>query len=238
MRASLNPVQLAFLPFSVPASTVSGGSNSRLDSGDEHQLAAHPPRSDASRRDLAVCRPEIEWQVLAALPDVREGGSGPLVGASRPCAWRGRDICLSSQLNLLRDAERVIDLDAEITDRAFELRVPEEQLDGSQVAGLLVDLGRLRSPHRMRAIGGAVEPGALDPGMDDPRILPGRQVRLRPEAAREEVLSFVGFDLRKLGTARCSGLFGNFELDRSAGLLLNDGCAVSDTAAGADTVDL
>jgi hypothetical protein len=35
---------------------------------------------------------------------------------------------------------RVIDLDAEIADRAFELRVPKEQLDGSQVARLLVDL--------------------------------------------------------------------------------------------------
>jgi hypothetical protein len=35
---------------------------------------------------------------------------------------------LSSQLDLLRDAERVIDLDAKVADGAFELRMPEEQL--------------------------------------------------------------------------------------------------------------
>lgn len=33
--------------------------------------------------------------------------------------------CAESELDLLRDAERVVDLDAEIADGAFELRVPE-----------------------------------------------------------------------------------------------------------------
>jgi hypothetical protein len=156
-----------------------------------------------------------------------------------PANWQDRDAdYFRSQLDLLGNAERVIDLDAEITNRAFELRVPEEQLDGSQVACLLVDLRRLRPPHRVRAVGGAVKSGALDPGMDDPRILPGREVRLCPEAAREEVASIPGLDLGKPGSDRGSGLFGNFELDRSAGLLLNDRGAVSDPAAGADIVDL
>jgi hypothetical protein len=54
---------------------------------------------------------------------------------------------LSSQLDLLGDAERIIDLDAEVPHRAFELRVPEEQLDGSQIARLLLDLSRLCPPH-------------------------------------------------------------------------------------------
>jgi len=31
-----------------------------------------------------------------------------------------------SELDLLRDAERVVDLDAEIPNSAFELRVPEQ----------------------------------------------------------------------------------------------------------------
>src|SRR5260370_24029962 len=149
-----------------------------------------------------------------------------------------RRLVLSSQLDLLGDAERVIDLDAEIADRAFELRVPEEKLNRPQVARLLVDLGRLRSPHRMRAVGGAVEPGTLDPGMDDPRILPGRQVRLRPEAAREEVPPIPGLNLGKPGSDHGSGLFRDFPLNRPARLFLNDVGPVSDTAAGADIVDL
>ena len=49
------------------------------------------------------------------------------------------------QLDLLRDREGVIDLDSEIANGALKLRVPEQQLYGPQVAGLLVDLRRLRS---------------------------------------------------------------------------------------------
>src|ERR1700730_18354009 len=83
-----------------------------------------PPRHIPTLPDLAVCWPEIEWQVLAALADVGERGSGPLVGASRPRHAQGRDIYLSSQLNLLGNAQRVVDLDPEVTNCAFELRVP------------------------------------------------------------------------------------------------------------------
>ncbi len=90
----------------------------------------------------------------------------------------------------------------------------------------------------MRAVGGAVKPGTLDPSVDDPRILPGREVRLRPEAAREEVPSIPGLDLGKPGSDRGSGLFRDFELNRPARLFLNDVGPVSDTAAGADIVDL
>jgi hypothetical protein len=63
-------------------------------------------------------------------------------------------------------------------------------------------------------------------------------MRLSPEAAREEVPSIPGLDRGQPRSDRGSGLFGNFELDRSACLLLNDGGAISDPAAGADIVDL
>ena len=145
---------------------------------------------------------------------------------------------LSSQLDLLRDAEGVIDLDAKIADRAFELRMPEEKLNRSQIPRLLVDLRRLRPPHRVRTVGGTVEPCTLDPGVDDPSILSCREVRLRPEAARKEVHSIPGLDLGKPGSDGGSGLFGDLELDRPARLFLNDGGAVSDPTAGADIVDL
>jgi hypothetical protein len=120
----------------------------------------------------------------------------------------------------------------------FRASCAEEQLDGSQVARLLIDLRSLRPPHRVCAVSGAVEPGTLDPGMDDPRILPGREVRLRPEPAREKVPSIPGLDLGKPGSDRGSGLLGDFELNRPARLFLNDVGAVSDPTAGADIVDL
>jgi hypothetical protein len=42
----------------------------------------------------------------------------------RPRQRQGRT-CAGSELDLLRDAERIVDFDAEIADGAFELRVPE-----------------------------------------------------------------------------------------------------------------
>jgi len=66
---------------------------------------------------------------------------------------RGRAARLGrSDFDLLRDAERVVDLDTEVPDGAFEFRVSEQQLDRSQIAGLLVNLRRLGAPHRMRSI--------------------------------------------------------------------------------------
>jgi hypothetical protein len=52
-----------------------------------------------------------------------------------------------SEFDLLWDAERIVDLDAQVSDGAFELRMTKQQLHCSQIAGLLVDLCHLRSPH-------------------------------------------------------------------------------------------
>jgi hypothetical protein len=91
------------------------------------------------------------------------------------------------KFDLLRDAGRIIDLDPEITHGALQLCVAEQQLNCSQVAGLLVNLCRLRSAQRMRAICRAIEPGAVRPSMDDAGVLPRRQVRLSPETTREQL---------------------------------------------------
>ena len=98
-----------------------------------------------------------------------------IVGASRPRNQQDRDLDYSSsEFHLFGNAERVLDLDREIADRAFQLRVAEQKLNRSQVPRLLIDLRRLRPPHRMRAVGGAIEPDTGDPSMDDSRILPRR----------------------------------------------------------------
>src|SRR6267154_1547356 len=88
----------------------------------------------------------------------------PAVGAPRPRNWQDRDVDYSSsELDLLGNAERVVHLDAEVADCAFEFRMPEEKLDRPQIARLLIDLCRLRPPHRMRAVGGTIKSGTLDP---------------------------------------------------------------------------
>jgi hypothetical protein len=99
---------------------------------------------------------------------------------------------LRSQLDLLRDAERIIDLDAEVANCAFELRVPEEQLHRPQVAGLLLNLRHLCSPHRVRPISRAIETGGCHPVMDDTRVLPCRDVRLVMKALGKRYWLFPG----------------------------------------------
>lgn len=57
-----------------------------------------------------------------ALPPLKKR---PLIEDKRP--RRGRAARLwRSDFDLLRDAERVVDLDAEVPDGAFEFRVPEQ----------------------------------------------------------------------------------------------------------------
>jgi hypothetical protein len=89
-----------------------------------------------------------------------------------------------------------------------------------------------------RCLGGAVQAGALDPGIDDPRILPRREVRLCSEATRKEVLCVPRVARRKPVLDRGAGLLGDLKLNRPAYLLLNDRSAVSNSAAGANIVDL
>jgi hypothetical protein len=44
------------------------------------------------------------------------------------------------EFHLLGDAQRVVHLDTKVTDGAFELCVPEQELNCPQIAGLLVNL--------------------------------------------------------------------------------------------------
>jgi hypothetical protein len=45
---------------------------------------------------------------------------------------------------LFRYRERVIDLDAKVTDRALNLRMAQQELDGAKVSGAPVDQGSFR----------------------------------------------------------------------------------------------
>src|SRR6516225_2843546 len=54
--------------------------------------------------------------------------------------FAGPHIRAQLKFDLLRDADRIVDLDTEISDGAFQLRVTEQQLHGPQVAGLSINL--------------------------------------------------------------------------------------------------
>ena len=50
-----------------------------------------------------------------------------------------------SDVNLFRYCQGVIDLDAEIPDRAFDLGMPEQELDGPEIARAPVNQGSFRA---------------------------------------------------------------------------------------------
>ena len=60
-----------------------------------------------------------------------------------------------SDFGPLSEEERVFDVDPEVAHRVFDLRMPKQNLDGTDVASGPVDHGRLGSPQRVRAILGA-----------------------------------------------------------------------------------
>jgi hypothetical protein len=64
---------------------------------------------------------------------------------------------------LFRYRVRIVYLDAEISDSAFDLGVPEQELHGSQVTCSPVDQRCLSSTQGMRAKHFWVKPGARDP---------------------------------------------------------------------------
>src|SRR4051794_857533 len=115
--------------------------------------------------------------------------------------------------------------------------MPQQQLDRSQIAGFSIDLARLRPAHRVGAVGRAIEPCALNPGLHDPRVLTGREVRLHSKAAREKIAPAPEIDFGQPIADRGPRLLRDLELDWSPGLLLDHGPAVSHPATGAHVLD-
>jgi hypothetical protein len=54
--------------------------------------------------------------------------------------------------------QSVINFDAEISDRAFDLGVAKQKLDSPEIAGALVNQGSLRASERMRSEKSCVQP--------------------------------------------------------------------------------
>ena len=81
-----------------------------------------------------VCRP---IQPSNARPAPREAR------ASKAAIHRGSDF------GLLRVLQRIVDLNAQISDRRFQLRVAEKKLHCEKILGPLVDQSSLGPAHRM-----------------------------------------------------------------------------------------
>ena len=77
-----------------------------------------------------------------------------------------QDVCAFCQV------ERVLDVHAEIANRALDPGVAEQDLDGPQLASRLVDDRRVRSPQRECAVILAAQSGPGSPLVVQPGMLP------------------------------------------------------------------
>jgi len=68
--------------------------------------------------------------------------------------------------------EGIIDLNAEVSDGAFDFGVAKQELHGPQVAGSTIDERCLCSPQRMGAKEIRIEPDGGDPFRKEPCLLP------------------------------------------------------------------
>src|SRR5450631_671856 len=90
----------------------------------------------------------------------------------------------------------------------------------------------------MRAVRRVVQTGASNPAMNDPSILACRNVGLLMDSAWKKKAPIADLEYRQPILDRRPGLLREFELDRPAGLRLDDRCAVAQPAAHAQIVDL
>jgi len=94
-----------------------------------------------------------------------ETGTNPLTTGGQSPLCPG-----TSDLNLLRYRERVIDLNAQISDGALDLCVAEQELDGPKIAGAPIDQRRLRSPEGMGTEKPRFKSDTGNPFRDKPRV--------------------------------------------------------------------
>jgi hypothetical protein len=81
---------------------------------------------------------------------------------------------IESRLNLgtFRKLQGVFDVDTEISNGALNLRMTDQDLDGSQIARRLVNDRGFGIPERVRSVFPRLKSDASDPFVDQPSILP------------------------------------------------------------------
>jgi hypothetical protein len=110
-----------------------------------------------------------------------------VIGDARPATDH---VCLAgyrhpSDIGLLRDFDGVVDLDAEVAHRAFDLRVTEQELHGSKVTRPPVDQHGFGTSQRMRAELRRMETDAGDPFQHEPSVLTRGESAIRIAPAGE-----------------------------------------------------
>jgi len=142
------------------------------------------------------------------------------------------DFCSLSQ------EQSVLDVNSEITNGIFDLRMAKQDLDRADVAGGAIDHRRFGTTEGMRSIFGFTQSNGSDPLINEPSILASAHVMAVIDPAWEHEVGMIASSSLKPRGQRGPNVGGNFELNWPIGLLLNDRGAVSDFGSGDQVSDL
>ena len=134
------------------------------------------------------------------------------------------EFCGSLYLGAFRKGERVLYVDAEVPNGAFDLRMAEQDLNGAQITCLLVNDGRLGSAQRMRPVILPAQPDPDDPFIDESSILAGADmiglIGLIGPARKGEVIERASSTF-KVSENAATGRLKELELNGPTGLRLS-----------------
>ena len=162
-----------------------------------------------------------------------ETGTNPLTTGGQSPLCPG-----TSDLNLLRYRERVIDLNAQISDGAFDLCVAEQELDGPKTAGAPIDQRRLRSSEGMGAKKLGLKSDSGNPFRDKPRVLACRHAAALVAAAREQKLVGLFTQRSQVAVDGFTGLLRQLKFYRASRLPLPDRCTINRVAVRRNVLNL
>ena len=118
--------------------------------------------------------------------------------------------------------ERILDIDAQVSNGSLDFRVAEQNLHGTQVARLLVDDRGLGSSQRMRPVVLRTQSDPGHPLINEPSILPGANMIGVIDPARKSELVSRSASAFEPGQKAATGWFEELKLNRSTCLLLDD----------------
>jgi hypothetical protein len=144
----------------------------------------------------------------------------------------------ASDIDLFRDRQGIIDLDFEVSDRAFDLRMAEKQLDSPQIAGPPVYQRGLGASEGMGAVVGWFEADAADPGGNQSSILPRAEMAMFAATASEKEIATCSAAGAEIGHHGLPGVICYLECHGAARLALANRRPIRDRAVRGDVVNL
>ena len=130
---------------------------------------------------------------------------------------------MASDFRALCQTQGVFHIYAEVSDRAFNLRMSQKYLDRAEIAGGLVADGRLGAPQGMGAVILARQANPRDPFVDQAGILARADMGCVICATGEDKIFERSNSQLKSFQKVGASIIHQLELDGPSGLLLNDG---------------